>query len=143
MKKKLFAYTLLPVLGLSLLAGASLTSANGFFFSATPDEIATHHQEMFQSQAQLLGVTTEEVKAAWAEGKTLQDLAKEKGMTDEEFQQKMKDARTAQMKNNLQTLVSKGVITQSQADSRLEVMQQKSQSGASRMGKGFHRGFGL
>jgi hypothetical protein len=37
----------------------------------------------------------------------------------------MKDAAAAQMKTELQALVTKGVITQAQADQRLKVMQEK------------------
>jgi ribosomal protein L19E len=41
------------------------------------------------------------------------------------LQQKIKDARLAQIKTQLQALVDKGVITQSQADKRLATVQAK------------------
>jgi len=53
----------------------------------------------------------------------------------------MKDARAQQLKAQMQALVDKGVITQAQADQRLQWMQNKTQN---TKGHGFRgmRGFG-
>jgi hypothetical protein len=45
------------------------------------------------------------------------------------------------MKTRIQNLVDQGVITQAQADKRLQFL--STQSAKLPMGKGFHRGFGF
>jgi hypothetical protein len=151
MKKKLLAYAILPVLGLGIL-GAGVASAHSFGFTGgtalTPDEIATRHQEMFQNQANLLGVGVDTIKAGWAEGKSILEIAEANGITAEQLQQRMKDVRLTEMKSHLSTLVSGGVITQAQADARLTFMQNRVENGAGKMGMmGGHkimmRGFGF
>ena len=145
-KYKLLGYVALPVLGLSLL-GAGVASAHGLGFSmnATPDEIATRQQSMFTHEAELLGVTVDEVKTAWSSGKTMQDLMTEKGITKEQVQARMKEDSKAQTATMLKALVDKGVITQAQADQRSQIMQKQIESGKGRgmefgMGGGFHMG---
>ena len=142
MKYKLLAYAVLSVLGLGLL-GVNVVSAHGFGFfggfgpALSADEIVSHHQAMFESQANLLGVSVDVVKNGWAQGKTLSQIAEENGITAEQLQQKMKDARLQQFKSQLQTLVDKGVITQAQADQRLQFMQNAQNSKSSgHMGRG-------
>ncbi len=130
---------------LSLVAlGAVSASAMGFggmgMNNLTPDEIATRHTAMFQDQAALIGATTDEVKQAWASGKDFKALASEKGVSEAQLQAKIKAKRDEQMKANLATLVSKGVITQAQADTRLATMQTKAVSGKK---GGRHGGMGM
>lgn len=119
------ALGLVPVLGLVLLGGAQFASAHGlmgFNKQATPEEVALRHTEMFTAQATLLGISVDEVKSAWASGKTLKELAEEKGISEETLKEKMKAEREAHIKSELATLVSQGIITQAQADQRLETM---------------------
>lgn len=152
MKNKLVAYAALPVIVLGL-AGAGIASAHGtmggfglgrFGDNLTPDQVATNHQTMFQNEANFLGISVDDVKNGWAQGKTLQQIAQDHGITREQLQQKMKDAWTAAMKTQLQTLVTKGIITQAQADARLQFLESAANgAGKGRMGKGFHRGFGF
>ena len=133
--KKLVALIAIPVLGLGIL-GASLASAHGMMggfgwfggSTATPDQIATRQQTMFQNEANMLGVSVSDVTNAWAQGQTLQQLATAKGITAAQLQQKMKDYRLQQLKTQLQALVDKGVITQAQSDQRLNFMQSKASS---------------
>ncbi len=128
MKYKSVVYVALPVVALSLYLGFSGVVQAGFFGGMnnfTPEQIVTRHQTMFQEQADLLGINVAEVKDAWSQGKTVADLMKEKGITQEQIQAKMKDVKLKQMKTEVQTLVDKGVITQIQADKRLQVMQSK------------------
>ena len=128
--------------------GASLASAHGiggfgwFGTQLTPDEIVSRQQTAFQNEANLLGVSVDVVKSGWAQGKSLQQVATENGMTADQLQQKLKDVRLTQLKSQLQTLVNRGVITQAQADARLQFMQNRAQNGMGHMGKGFH-GFRL
>jgi hypothetical protein len=143
MKKKYIMYAVLPVMAFAVV-GISTASAHGMFGfglnKATPEQIAQSQTDMFTQQANLLGISVDEVKSAWASGKSLNDLAKEKGITQDQLRQKMQDLRQQQMKSYLQTLVDKGVITQAQADSRLSFVQ-TNQSG--KLGKGMRHGFGM
>ncbi len=148
MKKKYLSLAVIPALALVLL-GAGQASAHGWFGmgnNATPDEIAQSQQSMFQKEADLLGVSVDDVKNAWAQGKTLQQLAQEKGISQDQLKQKLADARKQQMSDHLKTLVDKGVITQAQADQRLQFMQQQAQNKNNAMsgkGMGMHGGFGM
>lgn len=139
MKQKIFIYFVPAVLGFSLL-GTGIVSAHGFGRSSmaqlSPEEIATREQSMFQHQADLLGISVLEVKNGWAEGKTIQEIAAENNITAEQLKQKMKAAHLAQMKSHLDTLVSKGVVTQAQADQRFSTMQKMMENGKTRLKKG-------
>ena len=143
MKKKYLVYALAPMtLGLGLLS-MQMASAHGLFGgfnNLTPEQIATRQQDMFQQEANILGLSVDEVKTAWAEGKTMQELATAKGITSEQLQTKMQAARQAEMKTHLQALVDQGVITQAQADSRLKFMQERIPNGQGKMGRGMHKG---
>ena len=140
--KKFLAYAMLPVLSMGLFM-ALPAAAHGMFGmggNATPEEIASRHQSLFQEQAGLIGATVDEVKNAWADGKNFIDLAKEKGVTEEQLKTKMQAARTAQLKAQLKTLVDKGIITQAQADKRLTALQNKAEKMHGQMGKRMMRG---
>lgn len=118
------------LLGVATLSAAGALSASamgmpGMGKNLSADELATKQTSMFQEQANLIGASLEEVKNAWAEGKNFMTLAKEKGVTEEQLQTKMKAKRDETMKTQLQNLVSKGVITQAQADKRIATMQTK------------------
>lgn len=142
MKKKYLLYTILPIAAFAVL-GAGVVSACGFFGgfgNLSPDEIANRQQTMFQEQAQILGISIEEIKNAWAEGKTIKQIMEEKGISQEQVEARIKDLRTQQMKSYFQALVDKGIITQAQADKRLQVVRERFPNG--KMGRGFHRGFG-
>ncbi|MEK7600348.1 MAG: hypothetical protein AAB463_00085 [Patescibacteria group bacterium] len=139
MKKNMLAYVIVPALGLSAIAGSGVASAHGLFGgfgSATSDEGIARQQEMFQSHATLLGISVDAVKNAWAEGTSFQELAKAQGITKEQLQAKMKAVRLEQMKAHLKALVDKGVITQAQADKRLQVMESIPQKGGRKGGMG-------
>ncbi|MBP6888333.1 MAG: hypothetical protein KBC21_01400 [Candidatus Pacebacteria bacterium] len=120
------------LLGIATIAAAGALSASAMGMpgmmgaNLSPDEQATRQTQMFQSQASLIGASVDEVKTAWAEGKDFKTLATEKGVTADQLKAKMQAARTAEMKTQLQNLVTKGVITQAQADKRLATMQTKS-----------------
>ena len=134
------------IAGLMSLAalGAVSVSAMGFgggMNTLTPDELATKQSAMFQEQATMIGATLDEVKTAWAEGKDFLTLAKEKGLTETQLQEKMKAKRDTEMKTMLQSLVTKGVITQAQADKRLATMIAQNANG--KMGKMGKKGHGM
>ena len=129
-KKKLFIYSVLPMLGLSLLSVNIASAHGGFggFDNLTQDQVAERQQNMFQREADILGISVDEVKNAWADGKTIKQLMDEKGIDLAQVQQRMKDVRLQQMKKHLQVLVDNGVITQAQADKRSQMMQSSVQN---------------
>ncbi len=144
MKKKTMAIAALtPVMALSLL-GINAASAQalmpGMMLNLNPDQIVQQQQNMFQYEAQLLGVSIDDVKNAWAAGKTMKQLAQDKGITPDQIQAKIKDTYNQKLKTELQTLVDKGIITQSQADQRLQTMQNKFANGRTNMGRKMFRG---
>lgn len=133
MKRKYLTHTLLLILGLIFVVSPASASAMGWswfggFNKTDPDAIASRMQTMFQTQANLLGINIDQLKNCWAQGKSIRQCAQDQGITQEQLQQKMKDARLAQLKSQMQTLVDKGVITQAQADQRLQWMQSKIQN---------------
>ena len=139
--KKYSIYGVLPLAALALLA-TNTVSAHGFGWgrNVDPDELATHQQEMFQEQADLLGTNVDTVKNAWAQGKNMKELAQELGLNETDLQAKMKAVRQAEMKSHLQTLVTKGVITQAQADQRYTFMEQHMANEPAWLGMGMGRG---
>jgi len=143
MKKKYIIYTTLSALAL-VLAGTGVASAHGWFGgfnNATPEEITQHQETMFQNKAELFGISVDEMKNYWAEGKNFKEIAEAEGITQEQLQEKEIEARQEQMQNHIQALVDNGVISQEQADNRLQFMEERTTNG--KMGRGSHRGFGM
>lgn len=140
-KKKILGYSV-SAMALAMLLSAGSASAfgggmgGGFNKNLTPDQIATNHSTMFAEHATLIGATPAEVKDAWAKGISFVELAKSKGITEEALKAKMQSTQTTKMKEQLQTLVSKGVITQAQADTRLSTMEKKMTEMKDKKGKG-------
>jgi DNA-binding phage protein len=141
LRYKTAAYAMMPVLGFGIL-GANPASAQGMMgiITQTPEQIADRQSTFFQQEATILGVSVDEVKAAWAAGKSMKQLATEKGLTQEQIQTRLKDAATVQLKTQLQALVDQGIVTQAQADARLQFMQTKIAN--SKSGKHGMMGFG-
>lgn len=136
----------LTLVAFGAVSASAMGFGGGFGFGmnqATPDEIATRQTTMFQQHANLLGVSLDEVKQAWADGKSFRTLATEKGVTDAQLQAKLKTQREANIQSMLSSLVSKGVITQAQADKRLTFM--LSNQGNNKNGEKFgrHGGHGM
>ncbi len=120
--------SVLTLVAFGAVSASAMGFGGGMMSNLTSDEIATRQTTMFQQQAALLGATLDEVKQAWADGKDMKTLASEKGITETQLQEKMKTLRGAQMKTQLSALVSKGVITQAQADKRIATMAAKQAS---------------
>lgn len=78
--------------------------------------------ERLTSEATMLGISVDEMKSYWSQGKNIQDIAKEKGITTEQLKAKMEAAQETKIKTELKNLVDKGIITQAQADARLTAM---------------------
>lgn len=142
-KKRFLKTALIPSIGLALMG---ITSASAMSFGSmniTPEDMATKQATMFQNQATLLGLNVDDIKAAWVSGKDLKTLAKEKGISMDTVNQKMQAQKLADQKTLLATLVSKGVITQAQADQRLATMSTQSAKGKTGEGRHGGRGFGM
>ena len=101
MSKKYLAYIILPVLGLALI-GVGAASAHGWFggfgmiSNLTPDQItqlAQKQQTAFTNEANLLGLSIDDIKAAWAKGESLQQLAKDHNITAAQLKQKIATAK--------------------------------------------------
>lgn len=137
MKAKILTYAALTIIGTALIGGvASAHSFGGMWFGSfgiNPEELTQRYQQMFENKAKILGISVDEVKNAWADGKTMDQLIKEKGLNLEEIQSRAKELHLQQIKSQLQTLVSKGIITQAQADKKLQLLQNQ-QNNLSRFG---------
>jgi hypothetical protein len=88
--------------------------------SATTKAPATDHRAdrraivraVFESEADVLGIAPKTLRADLRKGQKVSNLAKDKGMTKEQFETKL----VASVKPRLAALVDKKVITQAQAD---------------------------
>lgn len=137
MKTKFLAYPFLAATAIGVLGISGVASAQGFGFfgsTATPEQIAAHQQTMFQNEATLLGISIDDVKNGWAQGKSMLQIAADHGITKDQLKQKIKDGRMQQIKVQLQALVEKGIITQAQADQRLTFIQNNAGKGKGMMG---------
>lgn len=70
---------------------------------------------------QLLGLTTEEIQAQLQDGKTLVEIAATVGVTEDA----LVDVIIVAHQERIQSMVTAGVLTQEQADSRLQWMEQQ------------------
>ena len=101
------------------------------------------HQTMLETAAKALGLTPDELTAEFQAGKTLAQVAKERGVELADVQTALLDAR----KTALDKAVADGSITQEQADWMLDHMQQRlddDNAGSGMMGRGWgmHSGRG-
>jgi len=104
------------------------------------------HEYMEEAFADALGISQEDLEASLASGKTMWQVAEEKGLTSEQFQKIMVEAR----QNAFKQMVADGVITQAQADWMLSRMQNMwgqggrlgEQGGCPGMGGSFNGGSG-
>jgi hypothetical protein len=84
--------------------------------SASTKAPATDHRAIaravFESEADVLSITPKTLRADLKKGQKVSDLAKDKGMTKEQFETKL----IASVKPRLAVLVDHKVITQAQAD---------------------------
>jgi hypothetical protein len=71
---------------------------------------------VFEAEADVLGLKPETLRDDLKKGQSVSDLAKDKGMTKEQFETKL----LANLKPRLAALVSAKVITQKQADKVLD-----------------------
>jgi hypothetical protein len=71
---------------------------------------------VFESEADVLGATPKTLREDLRKGQKISDLAKDKGMTKEQFETKL----IASVRPRLEVLVDRRVITQAQADGAID-----------------------
>jgi hypothetical protein len=91
---------------------------------------------VIESAADILGLTTEEVRAGLAEGKSLNDLATEQGVSNLEAQ------LVAELTADLQTKLADGSITQEQYDTAIENLADRVANAVEHEGGKFRGRFG-
>ena len=74
------------------------------------------YTQMLQIKADILEITAEELNA----GKNIHHIIEEKGLTSEEFDQKM----LAAVRKRLESMVETGLLTQEQLEIRLQLIEQ-------------------
>jgi hypothetical protein len=94
------------------------------------------HEYMVGAMAEALGMTDEDLDGELATGKTMWQVAEAKGLSVEEFQNLMVDARQAAVAK----MVADGVLTQEQADWMLSRMQGMWGQGGAQGGCPMHGG---
>jgi predicted DNA-binding protein YlxM (UPF0122 family) len=147
MLKKFLISIILPILVCGILI-AKPVEAKGFGFlgwgfgKINLEDWTEKMKKIFEGWADLLQISVDKVKNYWAEGKSLKEIMEAENISEEDLQKRMKEKRLEELKNQLQKLVEKGIITQEQADKRFEVMKKKleSQEGE-RMFRGRWKGF--
>jgi len=144
MKKSLIMGALL-VGGLAL-TGIGVAQAMGYGFGAAmdPAEVAEKQEAMFQGQAEMFGISEDQAKDYWAQGLRPDEIAAELGISEEEMQSRMQAMHQERHQERMQILVDQGVITQEQADQKLEAMEECQASGdcQGKMGQGKGMGHG-
>jgi len=78
------------------------------------------HNQMWDTLAQAVGMTQDELWTEFRNGKTLVQIAEAKGITREQLSQVLLGA----MRTNMQQAVAQGWMTQAQADWMLQHMEQ-------------------
>jgi hypothetical protein len=103
------------LLGMGAVSAASPSPSP----SPSPGKHAARHavvRAVVESEAGILGLKPEELRKDLKEGKTVAELAKAKGMTKDQFA----DRLGAKLKPSLEALVDHKQITQAQADRILD-----------------------
>lgn len=93
---------------------------------------------LFDAAAEALGLTPEQLFAESHGGKSLDEIAGEKGVEMDAVQEAMNAARAEAMQQAIEQAVEEGKISQEQADWMLE----GHEKGFFPMGRGFGRGWG-
>jgi hypothetical protein len=93
---------------------------------------------MFDTAAEVLGLTPEDLFAELHGGKSLDEVAEDQGVEMEAVQDALRAARVEAMQEAIEQAVEDGRMTQEQADWLLEGLEK----GFAPMGRGFGRGRG-
>ena len=130
MKKTLII--LATAIGIILLGNVLIASAQGRGPGSGPntDYMTRMHEAVWTALAGELGMTYDELTAAVQNGKTIWQIAEEKGVSIERLREVMLEARAAALAD----LAAEGAITQAQADWMLSHSQTMMGSGLGNCG---------
>lgn len=152
--KKWFAFGIVGLLALGALAMVFTTSAfaqEDTTDPTLPGQFGRRHgpgrgmgdSVSLEAAAEALGMTTDELSTQLWGGKSLADLAEEKGVALEDVQAAVEAAQEQAFRDEIAQAVEEGTITQEHADWLLEGLEKGFIGGPGR-GLGFHgHGFGL
>ena len=98
--------------------------------------------ESYDAIAKALGLTPEQLFSELHAGKTLDEIAEEKGVDLQKVQDAAKAAQVEAMKASIQQAVKDGKLTQEQADWLLKGLELGFMPMGRGLGRGFGRGFG-
>jgi len=79
------------------------------------------YSEMLQMKSEILEMSTDELQKELGTGNSMYDIVTEKGLTPEEFHQKI----LAVERKRLENLVEAGLLTQEQLKRRIQLMEQR------------------
>lgn len=99
----------------ALLSVGAVSASTGQPTKSHPDRHAVR-AAVIKAEADVLGIKPEQLRKDLREGQKVSDLARDKGMTKEQFETRL----IADLKPRLETLVDHKVITQAQADKVLD-----------------------
>lgn len=85
------------------------------------DKAVEKIQLMFEKWAKFLGLDVEKIKNYWAEGLSPKEIMEKEGISEEKVRENIKNLRLEQLKEFLQKLVDKGIITKEQMEKRLTI----------------------
>jgi hypothetical protein len=112
-----FAVKTVGAAGAAALLGVGAVSAST---TQTPTDRHTDRHAVvaaiIESEADVLGIKPETLVADLKQGQKVSDLARDRGITQEQFETRL----VASLRPRLETLVDKRVITQAQADRLLD-----------------------
>ena len=127
-KKSILIGGLLIALAITVLAGVGVSSV----YAQSPSQTLTHGRGPgggggrglsltgLQVAAEKLGMTTDELIAAMQSGKTLEQIAQEKGVDYASIQTAIQENQQAEFRTRIQQAVTDGTMTQEKADWLLE-----------------------
>jgi len=92
------------------------------------DELRARREQAMERQAEIFGLSVDELKARLEAGQKMHEIAEEQGITREQAMERKKAARHEIMRQRLGNLVEKGRITQEQVDERLQKIQERLQN---------------
>jgi F0F1-type ATP synthase membrane subunit c/vacuolar-type H+-ATPase subunit K len=114
----------------------------GMMMHGTPEQQAEMLNKHLNTMVSVFGITLDQAKTYWAEDKNIHEIAKERNISETDLKTKMQAIKEAEMKIALQNMVSKGLITQAQADSKLAKMKTKMTEMKGKMGQKMGKMFG-
>jgi len=117
----------LALVGIPLIVGVVAWYASGILAGGgrSQESNSYHGQrygytQMLETRAKVLGMTIDDLQKEIDAGKTIGDIVRRKGITSEEFHQKMLAAERERLEN----LVKAGLLTQEQLERRMQLMKQ-------------------